>query len=71
MPWVPFVRLSQFVAISCSRNRKPIVRITNEWPRVRIAMRPSRTANRPATTPATGIHRNGLPPILSEPSPTV
>ncbi len=54
MPAVPPVSDRQFVAMICSRNRNAIVMITNDGPRVRIAITPSSAANSPATTPATG-----------------
>jgi hypothetical protein len=62
-PAVPFVSPRQFVATSWSRNRKAIVMITNDGPRVRSAITPSSAANAPATTPATGTQIHGVTSI--------
>ncbi len=70
MPPVPFVSESQLVATICIRNRNAIVRITNEWPRARIATTPSSAANSAATTPAAGIQTQGEPPTFVTPMPT-
>lgn len=59
-PAVPLVSARQLVATSCSRNKKAIVMITNECPRVRSATTPRTAANSPATTPPTGTNTNGL-----------
>ena len=53
---MPLVSEGQLMATSWSRNRKAIVMITNEWPRVRSAITPSSAANTPATTPPSGTH---------------
>ena len=71
MPPVPFVSSSQFVASSCTRKRNAIVRITNEWPRARIATTPSSAATAPASTPATGTQTHGEPPMSLTQMPTV
>ena len=62
IPPVPLVSESQLVAMIWTRNRKAMVRITNEVPRARIATTPSSAARPPASRPAAGTHTNGLPP---------
>ena len=63
-PPVPFVRLFQFVAMSWTRKRKAIVRITKECPRARMATTPRKAATTPVSNPATGTHTKGSPPTL-------
>jgi hypothetical protein len=70
-PAEPNVKESQLIATSWTRNSSAIVRITNDGPRVRIAIAPITSAKRPATTPPSGTHTNGLPPTRTDRSPTV
>ena len=70
-PASPFVNDGQLSSTSCVRSRNAIVRITNAWPRVRIAMTPSSAANAAPTTPASGTNTNGETSTRIESSPTV
>ncbi len=49
IPRFPYVSSVQFSTMSCMTNRNAIVRITNEWPRVRMMIGPTAAAKSPAT----------------------